>query len=37
MSLMLPAGVTGPLLGTFFLGAKTSDRGIVATKAAAQV
>ncbi|MFC3124439.1 TSUP family transporter [Pseudoroseomonas globiformis] len=38
MSLMLLTGVTGPLLDTFFLGAKTSDRrGIVATKATAQV
>jgi uncharacterized protein len=38
MSLMLLTGVTGPLLDTFFLGAKTNDRrGIVATKAAAQV
>nr|WP_229158462.1 MULTISPECIES: sulfite exporter TauE/SafE family protein [Bradyrhizobium] len=38
MSLMLLTGVTGPLLDTFFLGAKTNDRrGIVATKATAQV
>jgi len=38
MSLMLLTGVTGPLLDTFFLGAKASDRrGIVATKATAQV
>jgi uncharacterized protein len=38
MSLMLLTGVTGPLLDTFFLGAKANDRkGIVATKAAAQV
>lgn len=38
MSLMLLTGVTGPLLDTFFLGAKGSDRrGIIATKAVAQV
>lgn len=38
MSLMLLTGVTGPLLDTFFLGAKGNDRrAIVATKAAAQV
>ncbi len=38
MSLMLLTGVTGPLLDTFFLGAKGADRrGVVATKAVAQV
>ncbi|TWT08849.1 TSUP family transporter [Reyranella sp. CPCC 100927] len=38
MSLMLLTGVTGPLLDTFFLGAKGTDRrGVVATKAVAQV
>jgi len=38
MSLMLLTGVTGPLLDSFFLGAKGTDRrGVVATKAVAQV
>jgi uncharacterized membrane protein YfcA len=37
MSLMLLAGVSGPLVDRFFLGGKLDRRGIVATKAAVQV
>lgn len=37
MSLMLVAGVSGPLLDTFFLGGGMERRQIVATKAACQV
>ena len=37
MGLMLMTGVSGPLLDTFFLGAKFDRRSIVATKATCQV
>src|SRR5258706_10955413 len=37
MGLMLMTGVSGPLLDTFFLGAKFDRRAIVATKATCQV
>ena len=37
MTLMLLAGVSGPLLDTFFLGGRLDRRQIVATKAACQV
>jgi uncharacterized membrane protein YfcA len=37
MGLMLMTGVSGPLLDTFFLGARFDRRSIVATKAACQV
>ena len=37
MGLMLMAGVSGPLLDTFFLGARFDRRSIVATKATCQV
>src|SRR6266478_6779717 len=37
MGLMLMTGVSGPLMDTFFLGAKFDRRAIVATKATCQV
>src|SRR3954452_4489160 len=37
MGLMLMTGVSGPLLDTFFLGARFDRRSIVATKATCQV
>jgi uncharacterized membrane protein YfcA len=37
MGLMLMTGVSGPLMDTFFLGAKFDRRSIVATKATCQV
>jgi uncharacterized membrane protein YfcA len=37
MSLMLLAGVAGPLLDTFFIGGSMSRKEIVATKAACQI
>lgn len=37
MTLMLLAGVSGPLIDTFFLGGKLDRRQIVATKSACQV
>ena len=37
MTLMLFAGVSGPLIDTFFLGGKLDRRGIVATKAICQI
>lgn len=37
MTLMLLAGVSGPLIDTFFLGGRLERREIVATKAACQV
>src|SRR5262249_49373782 len=37
MGLMLMTGVSGPLMDTFFLGAKFDRRSIVATKACCQV
>ena len=37
MGLMLMTGVSGPLMDTFFLGAKFDRREIVATKATCQV
>jgi uncharacterized membrane protein YfcA len=37
MSLMLLAGVSGPLIDTYFMGGKLDRREIVATKAACQV
>src|SRR5215470_1838165 len=37
MGLMLMTGVSGPLMDTFFLGAKFERRAIIATKATCQI